>query len=342
MVNTRKRPGQRQPLIAMRAAILSAAAAFLSAAPLFAQAREPLQRLGQIELPAHQKPGGFDHADVHPATGRVFVAHTANDALDIIDGANDRLLRSIPNLKGVAGALVSPEANLVFTSNRGEDTVGIFPFNDEGALAKIPVGASPNGLAYDPQRKLLLVGQGGNPATVAILDVTKHTVLYTVTAPGRTRWTVFDPQQEMFFINVSDPAVIVGIKSSQPGEVSRSYKVPAAGPHGLALDPNTRRLFCACDAKKLVVLSADTGQLQRTLDLTGGPDVLFLNAARCHLYAAVGDPGVIDVFDVDALELIQTVQTEKGAHTIAFDAKRNKVYAFLPQTHRAAVFLDRE
>ena len=326
----------------MTPAILTAAATFAGAVPGFAQPKEPLQRLGQIELPAHKKPGGFDHADVHPATGRVFVAHTANDALDVIDGANEGFLRSIPNLKGVAGALVSPEANLVFTSNRGEDTVGIFPFNDEGALAKIPVGASPNGLAYDPLRKLLLVGQGGNPATVAILDVTKRTVLHTVRAPGRTRWTVFDPQQEMFFINVSDPAVIVGIQSSQPGEVSRSYKVPAAGPHGLALDPTTRRLFCACDAKKLVVLSADTGQLQRTLDLSGGPDVLFLNAARRHLYAAVGDPGVIDVFDVDALELIQTVQTEKGAHTIAFDAKRNKVYAFLPQTHRAAVFLDRD
>jgi DNA-binding beta-propeller fold protein YncE len=141
---------------------------------------------------------------------------------------------------------------------------------------------------------------------------------------------------------VSDPAVIVGIKSSQPDEVSRTYRVFAAGPHGLALDPKTRRLFCACYEKKLVVLSADTGDIQRTLDLSGGPDVLFLNAARRHLYAAVGDPGVIDVFDVDALVRIQTVPTEKGAHTIAFDAARNRVYAFLPQTHRAAVFLDRD
>ena len=37
---------------------------------------------------------------------------------------------------------------------------------------------------------------------------------------------------------------------------------------------------------------------------------------------------------------IKTVTTEQGAHTIAFDAERNKVYAFLPQTHRAAVYVD--
>jgi hypothetical protein len=41
-----------------------------------------------------------------------------------------------------------------------------------------------------------------------------------------------------------------------------------------------------------------------------------------------------------AMKLIETVPTEKDAYTLAFDATRNKVYAFLPQTHRAAVFVD--
>lgn len=311
-------------------------------APSAAQKNGPLQAGGQIELPDHKSSGGFDHADVHPATGRVFVAHTANDSLDILDGATDRYLRSIANLKGVAGALVAPGANLVFTSNRGENTVGVFPFNDEGALAKIPVGASPNGLAYDPKRNLLLVGQGGNPVTVAIVDTTKRTVVNTVTVPGRTRWAVFDPEQEMFFVNVSDPPVIVGIRSSRPGEVARTYKIPAAGPHGLALDSKTRRLFCACDGKMLVALDAETGRIVKETPMSGVPDVLFPNTARRHLYAAIGDPGVIEVFDMDSMTLIQTVTTGSGAHTMAFDAARNKIYAFLPQTHRAAVFLDRD
>lgn len=302
----------------------------------------PLRPGGFIELPAHVKAGGFDHADVQPATGRVFVAHTVNDALDIFDGASDRYLRSIPNLKGVAGALVSDDGALVFTSNRGESSVSIFPFGDEGAIAKVPVGPNPNGLAFDPKRNLLLVGQAGSPVTVAVVDVAKRAVAAPIEVPGRTRWIVFDPSQEMFFVNIADPPMIVGIKSSAPNAIARKYPISEAGPHGLALDAKTRRLFCACDAKKLVVLSADTGEIQNTLDMSGGPDVLFLNTARRHLYAAVGNPGVIDVFDVDALKLIQTVPTEKGAGTLAFDPARNKVYSFLPQTHRAAVFLDRD
>ena len=79
-----------------------------------------LELLGHIELPGNLNPGGFDHAAVHCASGGLYVAHTANDALDVIDCVHDRYLRSIPNLTGVAGALVSDEEHLVFTSNRGK------------------------------------------------------------------------------------------------------------------------------------------------------------------------------------------------------------------------------
>ena len=47
-----------------------------------------LELLGHIELPGNLKPGGFDHAAVHCASGRLYVAHTANDALDVIRGAH--------------------------------------------------------------------------------------------------------------------------------------------------------------------------------------------------------------------------------------------------------------
>ena len=50
---------------------------------------------------------------------------------------------------------------------------------------------------------------------------------------------------------------------------------------------------------------------------------------------------MVEVFDTDLMERIETVQTERGAHTLGFDAERNKLYAFLPETHRAAVYTDK-
>ena len=45
----------------------------------------PLSLVTHIELPAHKSSGGFDHADIHVPTDRLYVAHTSNDALDVID-----------------------------------------------------------------------------------------------------------------------------------------------------------------------------------------------------------------------------------------------------------------
>src|SRR6266478_4854556 len=132
--------------------------------------RMSLRLLGHIELPGNLKPGGFDHAAVHCGSGRLYVAHTANDALDVIDCVEDRYLHSIPNLTGVAGALVSDEQNLVFTSNRGENTVGIFALDNEAGLAKVGVGIGPNGLAYDPGRRLLLAANVGAPEISATVQ----------------------------------------------------------------------------------------------------------------------------------------------------------------------------
>ncbi len=118
----------------------------------------------------------------------------------------------------------------------------------------------------------------------------------------------------------------------------QSFSIPVAGPHGLDLDPGTGRLFCACDGKKLVSVDSRSGKILSKVWISGVPDVVFFNPALKHLYVAIGDPGVIDVIDADTMCRIEIVHTERGAHTITFDPTRNTVYAFLPETHRAAIY----
>jgi DNA-binding beta-propeller fold protein YncE len=304
-----------------------------------------LKLKGYILLPSHQNDGGFDHAAVYQRKHLLYVAHTANDAVDVIDCASDRYLRSIPNLTGVAGALVAEEENLIFTSNRGEDTVSIFSADAEEKAAKVSVGVRPNGLSFDPKRGLLLAANAGNPDipnsfTVSIVDVAKQEMIASIPVAGRTRWTIFDPGLDCFYINIADPFQIIVVEAANPNRVARLIEIPAKGPHGLDFDPATNRLFCACDAGKLFAVEASTGKISFEADLSGTPDVIFFNAALKHLYVAVGDPGVIDLFDTDSLKRIDTIHTEKGAHTIGFDATQNKVYAFSPDSHRAAIYSD--
>jgi DNA-binding beta-propeller fold protein YncE len=304
-----------------------------------------LKHTGYIELPKHQTSGGFDHAAVHPGLARLYVAHTANNALDVLDTGTDTYLHSISGLTGVAGALVSETTGWVFTSNRGENSIGMFMPESEATLEKVSVGIRPNGLAFDDQRGLLLSAHVGDPAipgsfTVALVDVTERRVQNSIAVPGRTRWMVFDPAAKVFYVNIANPSQIVVIDPHTPDRVACVYDIPAEGPHGLDLDLSSRRLFCACDSGEVFILDADTGEILTQAALSGVPDVIFYNSTRRHLYVAVGDPGVIDVFDTQTLQRLETIPTEKGAHTLGFDPLRNKLYAFLPNTHRAEVFID--
>ncbi len=304
-----------------------------------------MKYLRSIEMLEHKGPGGFDHAAVDTRAAKLYVAHTSNDALDVIDCAENRFVDSIGGLTGVAGALVSEELGLVFTSNRGEDTVGILDPHYYDEVSKVRVGMRPNGLAVDPRRGLLLAANVGDPEkpgshTVSIVDVVQREMVQSIAVPGRTRWTIFDPESDCFYVNIAEPYQIAVIEAAEPGRIARTIEIPAKGPHGLDMDAETGRLFCACDAGKLFALDAASGKVLLSGDLSGAPDVIFFNAACKRLYVAVGEPGVVDVFETERLERVQSITTEKGAHTIGFDPLRNKVYVFLPESHSAAVYAE--
>jgi len=305
-----------------------------------------LEHVGFIDLPAHVGAGAFDHAAVHEPTGRVYVAHTANDAVDVIDIEARTYIGSISGLTAVAGALVANAPPRVFTSNRGENTVAMFDVADDKRVDKIAVGVRPNGLAYDPRRGRLLAAHVGDPAipgscTVSVVDIRARKALIDLPVPGRTRWTVYDPVADAFHVNIADPPQIIVVAAGDPIGIRRVISIPHTGPHGLDIDVTRRRLFCACDAGVLVELNADTGAIVATERIAGVPDVVFFDAALGRVYVAIGEPGVIEVFDTAPLRRHQTVATEAGAHTLSFDATRNIICAFLPASHRAAVYRDR-
>ena len=263
----------------------------------------------------------------------------------MIDTRTDKYLHSIPNLTGVAGVHVSNEKDLIFTSNRGEKTVGIFPHGQEKKLERVRVGGDPNGLAFDPSLNNLLAANVSRPddpvpVTASIVDANSKILTADILMPGRTRWAVFDKKAERFYINIAKPSQIVAVVSLDPDGVVASYDIPATGPHGLDIDTEGRRLFCACDQGLLLTVDLHTRKTSQPSNLSGPPDVIFYNSRCKHLYVASGDPGSIDVFDTATMKRIQTVRTEQGAHTIGYNSESGKVYAFLPETHQASVYVD--
>jgi DNA-binding beta-propeller fold protein YncE len=300
-----------------------------------------LDRVGFIAVPPGAKPG-FDHADIYRPGRRMYVAHTGADRVDVLDCERRTFLRSLPDLPGVAGVLIDAEQDLLFTSDRAAARVSVFRCSDERKLGQMAVWPHPNGLAYDSKRWRLYSFNLGEPlgekCTVSVVDVDSLQVIAELALPGRPRWATYDPERDVIFANIRDPAEIVVIDADRAA-IARGLAVPAEGPHGLWLDRG--QLFCAADGCALVVLDADSGAVVEQLPLLGVPDVIMLDPELQRLYVAIGDPGVICTFSSHPLEHLETVETEAGAHTCGWDPDAHSLYVFCPESGGAMVFEDR-
>jgi DNA-binding beta-propeller fold protein YncE len=300
-----------------------------------------LSQVGFVPIPAGATPG-FDHADMYRAGRRMYLAHTGADRVDVIDCRTQTFLRSLPGLPGVAGVLIDEEHDLLFTSDRGAARVSAFRCSDEQLHGRVEVGPHPNGLAYDRRRRRLYAFNLGEPlgerCTASVVDLDSMRVLGDLAMPGRPRWAVYDEERDRIHANIREPAEIVVIDCARL-EIERALPVPAVGPHGLWLD--RCRLFCAADGGVLAVLDRDSGELLASIALPGSPDVVMHDRELARLYVAIGEPGVVCSFDSTRLELLETVATEQGAHTIGWDPHGRCLYVFCPERSGALVFEER-
>jgi DNA-binding beta-propeller fold protein YncE len=297
-----------------------------------------LTEQGAIQIPPHS-PSEFDHGDVQVSSGRVFVAHTAAGTVEVLDGADLTHLATIPGCPEGSGVLCAQDAGLVFAAARGAGKVLVIQASTGTVMGELGVGPRPNGLAWDPDHQHLLVADV-QENTARLLDPSRDpadAVLATVALPGRPRWAAYDPHAQRFLVNIREPAC-VAVLAAEPAALIGQWPVSVRGPHGMGLDLAGRRALVACDGGAVVALDLASGREVGQVPIAGGPDAIWFNPNRKLLYVAIAEPGVVQVVDTQTLVVTQQVETERDAHTTAFDAARQRLFVFLPSSCRAAVY----
>src|SRR5713226_6689853 len=259
-----------------------------------------------IDLPFHPE-GDFDHGDVSLQSGRVFIANTAAGTVEVVDGEGLRHLATIAGCPEASGVLAAQEENLVFAAARGAGKLLVMDAVFTTVLRDVAVGSRPNGLAWDPRRKHLLVADVQDN-TARLVDLQAGQVIATAVLPGRPRWAVYHPAGERFLVNIREPAV-VAVLSTSTFELVGQFPVSGVGPHGLDLDQEGHRAFIACDGGSVVTLDTSTGSQLAQVPIAGTPDAIWHNHRLSRLYVAIGDPGVIDVVNTQSVTVEEQIQT---------------------------------
>jgi YVTN family beta-propeller protein len=298
-----------------------------------------------IPLPPHPA-GDYDHGDVHLESGRVFVANTAAGTVEVIDGEHLSHLATIPDCLEASGVLAAQDDALIFAAARGAGKLVVIDPITLRVLRTVVVGARPNGLAWDSRRKHLLVADVQDN-TARLVDPHAGEVMAAVELPGRPRWAVYHQASDRFLVNIREPAC-VAVLSADPFVLVEQFPVWSPGPHGMDLDQDGRRAFVACDGGTVVTLDLARGREQARVPIAGPPDAIWHNHQLDRLYVAIAHlgkldqaHGVINVVNTQSMAVEERITTEAGAHTTAYDARRQRLYVFLPSC-RVAVYEERE
>src|SRR5947207_8947053 len=287
-----------------------------------------LKSISTIDLPG---PTGkrFDYLTIDYDDHYLLSAHLAAGLLYVVDLRTNKVLKAIPNVPGVEGVEFVPELKKVYTSNAGDNTIGVIDLKQMKVIKKLPTEAKPDGSAYAAPFHKLYVSDERRKAE-AIVDVQQDKIIKTLHFDSETGMPQYDPITRKVYVNLQDQNVFVVI-DPQTDEVVGRYSVGRCdGNHGMALDPEHRRAFLACEGNELMtVFDLEKPQPIAFLPLAQGPDVVKYGPGLKRVYVACYS-GAISVFpevDADHFRKLEDFPVQKKVHSLSVDQDTHRDYA---------------
>ena len=283
-------------------------------------AAEHYAKVGEIKIGGA---GAFDYLTVDSAAKRLYVTHGTE--IVVIDLATNAVVGRIANTPRVHGIAIGANGR-GFTSNGGENKVGIVDLKTLATLSKVDTGANPDAILYVPERKeVYAFNHTGESAT--IIDAEKGPAITTVKLGGQAETGQADPALGKVFVNIEDKSTVDVIDMAKHAVVATWPVAPAEEPTGMAIDTATHRVFVG-GGPSLVMLDANTGKVVASVKICGGTDAAAFDPATKNIFVSCGD-GHVTVAHEDsptALSLVETFETSRGARTMALDPATHRVY----------------
>ncbi len=265
--------------------------------------------------------GGWDYLAIGPAN-KLYVSHGTQ--VNVLDKRSGDSIGVIPNTTGVHGIAFIPSMNRGYTSNGKLNNVTVFDLKTQAAITQIPTSENPDAIMYEEYSKKIVTcnGRGRN---LSVIDPATNKVTMTIDVGGKPETAVSDNAGKVY-VNIEDKNEIAVVDIAA-GKVLHRWPLSAEGPTGLAMDVAKKRLFAGCE-KQLVVLNAENGKEVAKLPIGADCDGVAFDNKTKTIFTANGE-GTISVIkekNADAYNVVQTLNTKKGARTITIDDETSLVY----------------
>ena len=273
--------------------------------------------------------GGWDYLTADAAARRVYISRGTH--VMVLDADSGKSVGDIADTPGVHGIALAPELGRGFTSNGREGTVSIFDIKTLATSSKVKVGDNPDAILYDPATKRVFTFNGRSQDST-VVDAASGKVLGTIKLDGKPEFAASDAKG-MIYVNIEDKSELTAIDPNKMEVKAKWPLAPCTEPSGLSIDRKNRRLYVGCDNKMMAVVDADSGKVLATPAIGEGVDATTFDAETGLAFASCGGGGVLTVVKEESPGKFSTenIPTQKGARTLALDAKTHNVFVVTAQ-----------
>ena len=289
---------------------------------------QTLKQIGTIDLPG-PKGERFDYLTMDDEDHYLLSAYLGPGILYVIDVGTNKVVKAVPGVPGVTGLEYVPGLRKVYTSDWGEEKIGVVDLRSMSVIKRLATAAKPNGSAYAaPFHKVYVSDTLGK--AVAIVDVDKDEIVKTLEFKSETGMPQYDSVARKVYVNLRNTNEIAEIDPATD-TVLGSYPVEGCCyNHGMAVDSQHHRAFLLCNGTKtLTVFALDTHKAIAHLPLPAGADVVKFDPGLGRIYAACssGFIAVFQVIDADHYRKLEDFAVQKMVHSFAVDTATHRVYA---------------
>lgn len=286
-----------------------------------------LKKIAEIDLPG--PPGKrFDYLTIDPDEHYLISAHLAAGQTYVIDLRTNKIVATVANTPGAEGVEYVSELKKFYTSNAGDNTIGVVDLHQMKVVKKIATDRKPDGSAYAaPFHKLYVSDERGKAE--AIVDVTNDQIVKTLHFNSDTGMPQYDPVARKVYVNLQDENIFAVIDPATDEVIGRYPVGRCKGNHGMTLDPEHHRAFLSCEGNNLMtVFDLDKHEPIAFLAMADDPDVIKFDPGLGRIYAACYS-GAISVFhqdDPQHYRKLEDFKVEHAVHSLAVDTETHRVY----------------
>jgi len=304
-------------------------ALFLLISPFSSSARgQTLRQVAKFDLPG---PVGkrFDYLTVDDEAHFLLSAHLGPGILYVIDVRSNKVVKAIPGFPGITGLEFVPGTGKVYTSDWGEEKIGVVDLHSMSVLKRLPTEAKPNGSTYAVAfHKMYVANTLGKAVTVVNTD--KDEIVKVLKFASETGMPQYDAVARKVYVNLRNTNEVAEIDPATDTVVGRYPVDGCRFNHGMAVDSERHRAFLLCSGNRtFTVFALDTHTAISHFPMPAGADVVKFDSGLGRIYVACSS-GFISVYearDADHYQTLEDFPVEKMVHSLAVDLATHRVYA---------------